>query len=362
MLIRLGCLLSVVAAVPAFEIAAADWALSLEPRIQSRIDVADASKGDGSDHDIWDGDDDPALANGYLRRARLYVKGKRADGWAFVLTMQADRIGYDAGSGSDGELGMLYATVTKTWAAVGGGKHHVRFGEYWHTAVPQFDSSATTLFPAKRLLAQFATSTGVGVDYMYNGDNWIVATGLKDEAVAADANSYAMYVRVACGLGSLETKRRESYLGAMGFGQQLSLGADVVTDEHETVVMDYMMHADAWSAAAGCAVRLADDDAQIVPADATQVIADVQVGYALPQADGTVLEPALRLSWVDLDDDGAADVYSSEGGAAGVYGDAGCNYYLDGHRNKLMASVTAFSPEDGDGDALILRLQHQLDF
>ena len=47
---------------------------------------------------------------------------------------------------------------------------------------------------------------------------------------------------------------------------------------------------------------------------------------------------------------------------SGFYFDAGVNLYFDGHHNKLGFYPTSYTPEEGDGDAFILRAQHQLNF
>ena len=83
--------------------------------------------------------------------------------------------------------------------------------------------------------------------------------------------------------------------------------------------------------------------------------------YAFARSSGHVVEPAVRVERIDLDSDrDEAGVLTGEGSNSGLFVDVGLNYYISGNNNKLQLSLSSFQPEAGSGDALVLRLQHQL--
>ena len=90
--------LAALAAIPtaqAFDVAGDGWELSIEPRIQSHIEFGATSDANGDDTDPWNGGttDNPRDVNFFMRRARLYFKGKSDTGWGFSLAIDADHLG-----------------------------------------------------------------------------------------------------------------------------------------------------------------------------------------------------------------------------------------------------------------------------
>jgi hypothetical protein len=236
------------------------------------------------------------------------------------------------------------------------------------------DSSSTMLFPNGRLAAEFAGPRSVGLDYHMSSPVFGISAGIADEA-DNDNNDWHLYARVWTGLTEEWTlaKRSESYLGKDGIGHQLGLGFDfktdgtdedagqgTVDDDESVFALDYLIHYNQITAL----LDLAFISRGEADGDTSGLIATVQAGFALPQADGKVIEPAIRIQYVDQDDDEDEEmgVLDDEGGESGIYFDAGVNYYLDGHSNKFQAAIQVYAPEEGDGDAFVFRVGHQLDF
>ena len=91
-----------------------DASIKFGIRLQSRVEIANASDSDGNDHDIQEDatTDDPQSINFFLPRARLYMKGKYGDGYKFQLTYMGDKIGRK-GANDRGDVGVRYATIGK---------------------------------------------------------------------------------------------------------------------------------------------------------------------------------------------------------------------------------------------------------
>lgn len=369
----LAALAMLPAGAHAFEIAAGDWELAIEPRIQTRIAVASASDAAGDDYDIWERrtTENPQAINFFLRRTRLYFKGGHSDGWKFNVTLQADNVGREDDRDND-DVAVRYAWVGKKFER-GDIDHYLQFGLDKHTAVmADVDSSSKQLFPNGRLAEGYNGPRSIGIDYALAAPAFGLRTGLADEA-GDDNNDWHFYARVYTGLTETLTihKRTESFLGKEGVGHQLGAGVDVKTDGSDATdgtedddfvqfTVDYLLHYHQLSALFDFVLR---DRGEAI-GDNSGYIALVQAGWAVPRPSGHVVEPALRLTLVDNDDDNDDEmgVLDREGGDSGFYVDAGVNYYLDGHSNKFQLAVQIYSPEEGDGDAVAVRLNHQLDF
>ncbi len=90
----------------------------------------------------------------------------------------------------------------------------------------------------------------------------------------------------------------------------------------------------------------------------------IQLGYAFLIGE-EVLEPAIRYQIIDNNSDADETVNygnNTETGASGTQIDLGLNYYLSGHDNKLSLAVSLWEAEEGQADATIVRLQHQINF
>ena len=161
-------------------------------------------------------------------------------------------------------------------------------------------------------------------------------------------------------------KRTESFLGKEGFGMMFGAGLGVRTDgddteDGETVfTADYLLHMNQLSALAEFTYMVKADEKTADGDDVFGTVFTAQAGWAIPK-DDMIIEPAARITYVKIAQDGP-DVYEENGGASGIYFDGGVNLYLDGHSNKLGFYLTSYTPENDDGDAFILRAQHQLNF
>ena len=362
--------LALVPAAQAFEIDTGDASLSIEPRIQSRIEFASASDAAGNDYDIWDTTStDPQSVNMYIRRARLYFKGKAFDNIKFEATLYADEIG--AVQRRDG-TGVDFRYATVGWEQkTDDMKHYVRFGLQKQTAVAgDFDSSSKQLFPNGRLSASYAGPRSVGLAYFLTAPMFNLRVGLADEpdSTPTDNNDWHFFARIATGLKEdwALDKRSESFLGKEGFAHEVGLGFDIRSEGSDpdnnsgaTVIsLDYNVHYNQISG--NVDLLLLDQDAGNVSGQ----IFLVQGAYAVPLESGAVVEPALRFTLVDndTDDDNELSVLEEEGGESGTYIDLGVNYYINKHNNKFQAGIQIFSAEDGEGDATVFRIGHQLEF
>ena len=387
----MAALLAVPTTASAFELAGDEWSLSFEPRIQSRIELASASDENGDDYDIWERSttENPQAANFYLRRARLYMKGKHQDGWKFNITLSADNLG--RGGDADGaDPTVRYMWVGKDFKAEDM-KHSVSFGLDKHSSsLDMWDSSSKYLLPNAKLVEQYGGPRSVGINYKLATPIFTIGAGIADEAegltfdgtdvdAGSNNNDWLFYARVETGLKEEWTlaKRSESYLGKEGFGHLAGLGFDIKTDgsdeagagteagleddDRMTINLDYLIHYNQITALFALA-QTSFGDAYGDDLSALGLV--LQAGYAFPQDNGEVFEVAARISLIDndMDEDEEQGVLDREGGDSGTYVDLGVNYYLDGHSNKFQAGVQIYSPEEGDGSATVFRLAHQLDF
>ena len=376
--------LAALAAIPtasAFDIAGEGWELSIEPRIQSRIEFASASDENGDDYDIWErsATDNPQAMNFYMRRARIYMKGKSEDGWKFNFTLSADNIGRSDDNGGASPA-VRYAWVGKEIKA-DDMKHFISFGLDKHSSsLDKWDSSSKHLLPNGKLTDEFAGPRSIGIDYKLSHPLFSVAVGLADEAEGASGdsenNDWYLYARVETGLKEEWTlaKRTESMLGKEGFGHLAGLGFDIKTDGSDAAAgsgvedddafainLDYLIH---YNQITGLLAINQTSYGDAFGDDLTSLAIIAQAGFAFPQDNGTVIEAAARISLIDndTDEDEEQGVLDREGGDSGTYVDLGVNYYLDGHSNKFQAGIQIYSPEEGDGSATAFRIAHQLDF
>jgi hypothetical protein len=112
----------------------------------------------------------------------------------------------------------------------------------------------------------------------------------------------------------------------------------------------------------GTLERERNDGVAVADVDAEYIT--LQVGYAFPVGE-EILEPAIRYQIIDNNTDADETVNygnNTESGGSGTQIDIGLNYYLSGHDNKLSLAVSLWESEEGQGDATIIRLQHQINF
>jgi len=374
--------LAALAAIPAaqaFEIDAADWELSIEPRIQSWIEFASVSDAAGEDFDPFEGatpppagNEDPTAINFQMRRVRLYFKGSHSDGWKFNITFMADHIGEEEDRDNTG-VDVRYAWVGKK-ISNGDIDHYIQFGvDKAGPIIADPDSSSKQLFPNGRLTAGLNGPRGMDLKYQVTAPVFNLMVDIAEQEDSgfpgSDNGDWWLSARAATGLKEEWQlgKRSESFLGKEGFAHEVGVGVGIRVDGSDdddaaTVFgVDYNVHYNQLSGNFDFAYATRDTGPST---DVTSMIVSAQAGYVVNPGEDLLYEPALRVQMVDADtdDDNEMGVLIGEGGASGIYVDAGLNAYVDGHHNKFQAAVQFYSPEDGDGDGFIFRLANQLDF
>jgi hypothetical protein len=179
-------------------------------------------------------------------------------------------------------------------------------------------------------------------------------------------------------------KRSESFLAKEGHGLNIGLGIGM-NDEGRVIdagsaggnqegsqdTLAYTLDAMFWLNGISAFAEYRMVTVESTPNAAVPATADIdreyitlQVAYALPVGD-EVLEPALRYQIIDNNTDADETVNygnNTDSGASGSQIDIALNYYLSGHDNKLSLAVSLWEAEEGDADATIIRLQHQINF
>jgi len=370
-------LLVFAASAPAFEVSWNDWTIHIMSRLQLRLDVGTAQDTDGSSWNPWNdnGTADRDLAwNLSLRRARLFFFGLRDDGYFWNFSIKSDNIGRFS---SDADVA-VHASFIGRHIQQGALRHSLKGGYDWHTASRIYlDSAYDMLMPTGRYASNFGVASTIGLDYLLTAPAWSLRLGVADRPQGEDGD-LMFYTRLATSFSEdLRLARyRESYAGAPGIGHELGIGLDqhvdgsapgdggTMDDDFSVAYLDYMLHYERISLTADIAYGMAGSGcrhAGLLPDD-DGWIGGVQLGYAIPLADGRVLEPTMRAQRVNATSSDTRGRYVFEGGADGSYASIGLNYYLEGHRNKLQTQLQWYQPEAGDGDATILHMQYQLDF
>ena len=223
----------------ALEISDEDASLKFGIRLQSRIEFANAKTADDNDFDIQDGaTEDPQSINFYVRRARLYMKGKYKGGWKYELTMFSDDIG-DDGSNDASRSGVRvrYATVGKGFGSQVESKHSLTFGlQKAQLLSSHTDSSSRLLFFDARLANLLKTEDRhLGLQYKASGSMFNAYARFSEAGGNSDQNGYQLAFRVETGLTADMhlKKRKESFLGKEGFGHQLGLGLGIKTESKD---------------------------------------------------------------------------------------------------------------------------------
>ncbi|MHC5068110.1 MAG: porin family protein [Planctomycetota bacterium] len=348
-----------------------DWKVTMNGRIQVRAEMTQASDQNGKDYDVWDKDDTPEDFDVYLRRLRLGVNATYKDDTKFVLLLRGDGFGRRAAEFSEDATKYDF----KVYYAYGA--HTIKDGELKHTVIAGqqvsaanttlVTSSAAYLLPAIRPTVKFGFGPATGLGYQLDYGVHQFKAVFQNEN---DDNDRAYSARFQTSFkDAWKGKMLESYLGKPGFS--VVSGIDVLerTDdldngqESTALTVDTYFHWDQLSATFDIGFRDQTDFAK--DKDCKSLVVSAQAGWAMPQAEGYILEPALRLVYVDDDIDYAKEpnvVYASEVPTSGYEVTAGLNCYLDGYARKAKVSLTYWEPENGDADLLSLRIQGQLSF
>lgn len=347
-----------------------DVELDVSMRLQTRIEMANANNATGGDYDIWENasTNNPNDINMMIRRARLYLKGKYKDDIKFQLTFMSDNIGANDDRDPTG-VDVRYAWISKDFK-FGDLKHTIKFGldKTWFVS-GDFDSSSRMLFATNRQSIGYNNGRQVNLSYKLKAPLFNFGVDFSDDEGTGAGNDsgdllWSSRIEAAFSEDSKLSKRSESFLGKDGFGYLIGFGYGGKTDgsddndDYTQFTLDYNLH---WNQLSLNADFISAADR--TGADIDSLVYLVQAGWAIPM-DARIIEPALRIAIIDnnTDDDNEATTYDDEGGASGTYIDAGVNIYFDGHHNKLNIGLVSYSPESGDGDATVFRIQHQLNF
>lgn len=378
--------------------------LGVGVRLQTRVTVADGTDTNGQEFRVQDGRPNNVndSADFEVRRARLYLKIKYGDNWSGELAFNADKVDNEGtGSSTSGNRGLLvrYAWVERQFK-MGDLVHAVHFGlDKPYNNISDVVSSSARLLPTDSAATELLAPRGVGIGYRLSHPIFKIAADLlnntnttKDFSGTGAQESEGFYYGARAEFSfSPEwfiAKRAESWYGQEGTGLNVgisygtntdaivddSVSASTVGDRNITTTaygVDVLVHFHAISAFAEYRKQTVED----TPIGTGTTVADVdsdvmlaQLGYAFPLEDGTVIEPVIRYQIIDENTDVnetvnyAPDGTTAEVGNSGDQIDLGINYYLDGHGNKLMLSYQIWEAEEGNADANIIRLQHQLNF
>ena len=374
--------------------------LGIGIRLQTRATIADATDSAGGEFSVQSGTsaskNDPIDFS--IRRSRLYLKIGYGDNWKGELAFSADNID-NTGSNTGRALSVRYAWAKRTWKMEGDMSHAIAFGlmKPYNNPSDSAMSSSRTLFPTENAASGLAGYREVGLEYSFNHPLFSITLDAFQNEAGADASGDNLGETEGFLLGARAefsfspewfiAKRSESFLGKEGHGLNIGISALQNSDaegntgatgtpastDFQRTTMAYGIDAMLWynnisaylefrtmnvvTDGTASGTEFSDVDSEVIVA---------QVGYAFPLANGCVIEPAVRFQMIDNNTD--ADETPNYGSAAAEVGnsgtqiDLGVNYYLNGHDNKIQLALQLWEAEEGDADATIIRLQHQLNF
>ncbi len=377
-------LLALAAAMPA-----AEPELKISPTlvIQTRADINSGKSAGGAD--LTPGTEGAAAVEGdtvdfYLRRARLGAKVSYG-ALAGQMTVSADNLARDGGKIGDANV-KIYDAVSKYTFKGESVSHEIRGGLYQAVFNPSaYSSSGWHLLPASAATENLAANRSVGVGYSL--DSEMVDLSVDAQNTRTDGNNQTdegdgLWISGRLTLSPAGewnlSSWRESYAGAAG--KDVAVGLEFATESDETGAVttdttsygiDVLVHLDGLSALVEYRAQTVDVEAG---AETDSTVLRVQAGYGFTLGNGTVIEPAARFQLIDLntdDDEEPAEFsdatfgtpsFARDFGGSGTEIDLGANWYISGNKNKVSALVTLWDAEDGEGEATIIRVQHQIVF
>jgi Phosphate-selective porin O and P len=380
-----------VVAPSAHAVSIKDDVLSLTPgiRIQSRAQVSDATNNAGQDYRIQGGIDnatnDPIDFS--IRRARLYMSFKYGANWKGQLAINADNIDNNSTGTGTRATQVRYAWLERGFDMGDGMSHGITFGlnKPYNNPSSAAMSSSRELFPNGNAASQFLDARGVGVGYRFYHPIFMIAADVqnntsatKDTSTAASAQEeeglfYGARAEFSFSPDWFIKKRAESFLAKEGQGLNLGLSyamnQDQINAANATSTSAISVDAIFWlnGLSAYAEYRMGTTETEPFAGGSTDVDSEfivLQAAYAFVVGE-EVLEPALRYQIIDANTDAdstAAYGNNTDTGASGSQIDIGVNYYLSGHDNKLQLAVSLWEAEEGNADATIIRLQHQINF
>lgn len=393
-----------------------DDVLSITPtvRIQSRAQMSDATTGTvtagtgivnapgaavGDEYRVQGGIggavNDPIDFS--VRRARLGLNFKYGSSWKGQIQINADNIDTNGsgtgggantgGTGGSRAVQLRYAWLERSFDLGDGMSHAVMFGLNKPFFMNPSDtiSSSVRLMPNDNAASTFLAPRAVGLNYRFDHKMFNLAaalmnnvSGTKDTTTAASADEeegffYGVRAEFSFSPEWYIAKRAESFVGKEGQGLNVGLSygtnQDQINAANATTITAYGVDLMFWlnGLSAYAEYRAGTTETEPFAGASTEVDAEfivLQAAYAFPLEVG-VLEPALRYQIIDTNTDVDQVVNfgnNAESGAAGTQIDVGLNLYLDGHANKLQLALSLWESEEGEGDATIIRLQHQINF
>ncbi len=379
---RVGAIVVLLAAaVPTHALSLSDKTITVDvvADLQIRAGVANGTAPDGDDFDIERArpgrGDDVDLT---LPLVRLGLVGAVRRDWRFAIGFQAQDVD-SGGTGQNRAVSLWQAWVGRTWRD-GDQAHALEFG-LDDCAINRAGTEVRVrLFPTPRPCAQFLPEQGVGVRYAWTGPGltWSVdlennSDSARPEANAYDGDSIFLGTRLEWASSAKPMPWQESYAGAVGSGVILAGLAAIDRDVQSnpagtfsTVVAgaEALVHVDGLTILADATWRQQDGTAE-----SQGLILGLQAGWCRPFLDGMWIEPAIRVTMIDLDTGtDEAPAYTDAGGPGAPYGssgwqgDAGVTWYVAGHSQKVQLAYTRWQAEAESGRADILRLQYGINF
>ncbi len=395
--------LAALAAVPAawgLDVSDADLKLGLTMQLHLRAEASYAEDHSGYRYSPAEGTSDPDTADFYVRRARIGFSGMYKEKFKFAAVLNADNT--DKTSNADSGRGVkphtLFVGTSFPCMLSESIKHYIQFGldDAAYNGSQNIFSSRELLMPATRATGNLMKNRSVGVKWMITAPNvqaWVDVQNNSgdtsgDGSGALDNNDdgeglwYSARIHLSPEGDWKIAKATESFLGATGKGLLLAVdGAINDTDVSATGAsptntadkdvttsgygIELLAHIDALTALAEFRAQEQNGNATGTSAAKDSVIYLLQAGYALPWND-TVVEPALRVSYIDLnknDNNETGAFGAADYGTSGTQLELGVNWYLNKHNNKLQAAWTNWDGEAaGKAKADIVRVQWQLAF
>lgn len=360
-------------------------------RLQTRLSRYDGESTTGADYNVQTGQvgkNDPF--DFMVRRSRLYAKGSYGAYWKFQFALQGDE--FDRQNVGSPAVQVRYAWVERILRLGDSDSAIVHFGldkPFFNPA--DFVSSSALLLPTNMVnVEKGLANRSVGLGLRWLGPMYQVGADIQNVggrqagAVNVDESEGFWYSARIEGSFAKEwytARRQESYVGKEGNAFILGVEYGTERDRFTTantqrtrngIGVDALLWIDAITAIIDWdrLTTKTDDLIAADPADVEGDILTVQIGYAFPLDDGQAIEPAVRFSRYDTnqDVDNVAENWAPaaggfvEHGSSGREFDVGLNWYFNGHGNKLQLAYTNWSPEEGDASASIIRVQHQLNF
>jgi hypothetical protein len=350
-----------------------------------------------------------------LRRARLGLNFKYGANWKGQFTVMADNVD-NTGGNTNRALNIRYGWLERGFDLGDGMAAALKFGLDKAEQNPTDRlSSSRKLLPNDNASSGYLAPRGVGIGARFHHPIFMIAADLQNNTnaakdtgggIAADSNSpeeegfyYGIRAEFSFSPDWFIAKRADSFVGKEGHGLNIGLSygvnADAVLADADLVTanpgtppvgqrgkqstsaygLDVMLWMNGLSAFAEYrkgTLESERNDGVAIPNTAPWLGGEevdsefitIQVGYAFPIGE-EMIEPAIRYQIIDNNtdvDEFANYGNNAESGGSGTQIDLGVNYYLSGHDNKLSLALSLWEAEEGEGDATIIRLQHQINF